>query len=193
MKPGHHGTTFALILACSGLVACADAPNRPAPVFLNGRPGMTAARSAAAKPATPESRVVVVGPGQSLGEIAEANHVPKQAIIAANHLSPPYKLKNGQMLRLPVSVAVSAPSRDKAAAVASGRSRHSTVLADTRSSKHATSEEVIPLDDPALPSTTGSAATPAQSAASDQTTWVSPAPTTPSPRGATTSADTVKR
>jgi LysM repeat protein len=193
MKPGHHGTTFALILACSGLVACADAPNRPAPVFLNGGPGMTAARSAAAKPATPESRVVVVGPGQSLGEIAEANHVPKQAIIAANHLSPPYKLKNGQMLRLPVSVAVSAPSRDKAAAVASVRSRHPTVLADTRSSKHATSEEVIPLDDPALPSTTGSAATPAQSAASDQTTWVSPAPTTPSPRGATTSADTVKR
>ena len=177
MKVGrYHGKAVALILACSGLVACADAPNNPAPVFLNGGSGMTATRSAAAKPAAPDSRFVIVGPGQSLGGIAEANHVSKQAVIAANHLSPPYKLKIGQTLRLPVSVAGSTPKRDKAAAVAPIRSRHATVLADTRSSKHVVSEEVIPLDDPAAPGTTGSAATPTHSAASDQTTWVSPAP-----------------
>ena len=167
MKPGHHGTTFALILACSGLAACSDEPIRPAPVFLNGGPGMSATRSAAAKPATPDSRFVIVGPGQSLGGIAEANHVPKQAIIAANHLSPPYKLKNGQMLRLPVSVTASVSSRDKAAGNEPMRSRHATVLADTRSSKHVAPEEVIPLDDPTPPRTAGSSATPANSAASD--------------------------
>jgi LysM repeat protein len=184
MKRGRQYGVASFLLSCGVLAACSDEPIRPAPVFLNGGPGMAATRSSAAKPATPDSRFVVVGPGQSLGGIAEANHVPKQAIIAANHLSPPYKLKNGQMLRLPVSVAVLAPSRDKATAVASGRSRHSTVLADTRSSKHVAPEEVIQLDDPTPPRTAGSAATPAHSNASDQTTWVSPAPATPSPSGA---------
>jgi hypothetical protein len=156
----HHGTTFALILACSGLAACTDAPSQPAPVFLNGGPGMTATRSAATKAATPDSRFVIVGPGQSLGGIAEANHVPNQAIIAANHLSPPYKLKIGQMLRLPVSVTASVSSRDKTAAVEPIRSRHATVLADTQSSKHAASEEIIPLDDPASPSPAATAEVP---------------------------------
>jgi LysM repeat protein len=188
-----HGLAFALIAACSGLAACTDAPSQPAPVFLNGGPGMAAARSAAAKPTTPDTRFVIVGPGQSLGGIAEANHLSKQAIIAANHLSPPYKLKDGQTLRLPVSVAASVPRRDKVAGVAPRRSQRSTVLADTRSSKHATSEEVIPLDDPASPSMAGSAEKPAFSASSDQTTWVSPAPATPSPSGAPASADTAKR
>jgi murein DD-endopeptidase MepM/ murein hydrolase activator NlpD len=156
---------------------------------------MTTTRSAAAKPATPDSRFVIVGPGQSLGGIAEANHVPKQAIIAANHLSPPYKLKIGQMLRLPVSVAAAVPSRDKGAAVASVRSRHAAIPADTRSAasgKHAAPEEVIPLDDPTPPSIGGSTATTAHSAARDQTTWVSPAPAT-LPSGATGSADIAKR
>src|SRR5690242_4607788 len=149
MKPGrHHGTTFAVILACSGLVACADEPISPAPVFLNGGPGMAATRSGAAKPTTADTRFVIVGPGQSLGAIAEANHVSKQAVIAANHLSAPYKLKIGQTLRLPVSVAVSTPRHDKVAAAAPRRSRHSTVLAQMRSSKPVASEEVIPLDDP---------------------------------------------
>jgi len=185
MKTGpHHRTTFALILACSGLVACADAPIKPAPVFLNGGPGISATGSAATKASTPDSRFVMVGPGQSLGGIAEANHVSKQAIIGANHLSPPYKLKIGQTLRLPVSVAASTPKRDKAVAVAPVPSRHATVLADTRSSKHVASEEVIPLDDPTPPRTAGSAATPARSSASDQTTWVNPEPAIPSPSGA---------
>ena len=182
MKPGHHGT-FAVILACSGLVACADEPITPAPVFLNGGPGMAVARSAAAKPTTPDRRFIIVGPGQSLGAIAETSHVSKQAIIAANHLSPPYKLKVGQTLRLPVSVAASVPSRQKVAAVPK-RSQHATVLADTRSSKPVASEEMIPLDDPTPPRIAGSAATPAHSAGHDQTIWVSPAPATPSASGA---------
>jgi LysM repeat protein len=157
MKPGrYHGTTFALILACSGLVACADAPIRLAPVFLNGGPGMAAARSAATKAATPDNRFVIVGPGQSLGVIAEANHVPKQAIIAANHLSPPYKLKIGQTLRLPVSVAASGSSREKVAAVP----KRPTVLADTRSSKPVASEEVIPLDETTSSTSTATDAAP---------------------------------
>jgi LysM repeat protein len=95
-----------------------------------------------------------------LGGIAEANHVSEQAIIAANHISPPYKLKIGQTLRLPVSVAASVPSRDKAAVVAPRRSRHPTVLADTQSSKHAASEEIIPLDDPASPGPAATAEVP---------------------------------
>src|SRR6185437_14694410 len=59
--------TVALLLACSGLAACTDAPSQPAPVFLNGGLGNTATRSAAAKRIPPESRFVIVGTGQLLG------------------------------------------------------------------------------------------------------------------------------
>ena len=194
MKRGRqYGVAVSLLLTSGVLVACADEQVRPAPVFLNGGPGMAATRSAAATPTKPDTRFVIIGPGQSLGGIAEANHVPKQAIIAANHLSPPYKLKIGQTLRLPVSMAALVPSRDKAAAVAPRGSRHSTVLANTRSStsgKRAAPEEVIPLDDPTPPNT---AATPAHSPASGQTTWVNPATAAPLPSEATGSADTAKR
>jgi LysM repeat protein len=197
MKAGrHHGTTFAVILACSGLVACADEPIRPAPVFLNGGPGMAATRSAATKAATSDSRFVIVGPGQSLGGIAEANHVSKQAVIAANHLSAPYKLKIGQTLRLPVSAVVSRPRQDKVVALAPRRSRHSTVVADIRSpdrGKHRGSEEIIPLDDPTPPRVAGFPATTAHPGASDQTTWVSPAPAVPSPDRAALSEESAGR
>ena len=96
-----YGVLVSLLLPCSVVVACSDEPIRAAPVFLNG----ATTRPAAAKPATSDARFVIVGAGQSLGGIAEANHVSKQAIIAANHLSAPYTLKIGQTLRLPVSVA----------------------------------------------------------------------------------------
>src|SRR5215469_10321081 len=92
-----NGVAVALLLIGGVVVSCTDGPNRPAPVFLNG----ATTKPAAAKPTTPDTRFVIVGPGQSLGGIAEANHVPKQAIIAANRLSPPYKLKSGQVLRIP--------------------------------------------------------------------------------------------
>ena len=189
------GVTVALLLAI-GLAACTDAPSQPAPVFLNGGLGNTATRSAAAKPIPPDSRFVIVGPSQSLGGIAEANHVSKQAIISANHLSPPYKLKIGQTVRLPVSVAASTPRHDNVAAAAPRRSRHSTVLADTRSperEKRRGSEEIIPLDDPTPPRIAASAAAAARSGTSDQTTWVSPAPAAPSRTGATASSETAKQ
>jgi murein DD-endopeptidase MepM/ murein hydrolase activator NlpD len=115
---------------------------------------MAAARSAAAKPATPDSRLVVVGPGQSLGGIAEANHVPKQAIIAVNHLPPPYKLKIGQVLKIPVAAIVTTATHSKTVAMPPAPSRHTTILADTQSAargKRLASEALIPLDDPASP------------------------------------------
>jgi LysM repeat protein len=149
-----HGLAFALIAACSGLAACTDAPSQPAPVFLNGGPGMAAARSAAAKPTTPDTRFVIVGPGQSLGGIAEANHLSKQAIIATNHLSPPYKLKIGQVLKIHVAAMANTATHSKTVAAPS---RHTTILADTQSAargKRLASEALIPLDDPASPAET---------------------------------------
>jgi hypothetical protein len=179
-----YGVLVSLLLPCSVVVACSDEPIRAAPVFLNG----ATTRPAAAKPATSDARFVIVGAGQSLGGIAEANHVSKQAIIAANHLSAPYKLKIGQTLRLPVSVAEVVPSQYKAARVAPRASRHPTVLADTRSStsgKRTAREEVIPLDDPAPPNISGSAATSPHSPTPGQTTWVNPPAAASSSSGAT--------
>ena len=48
------------------------------------------------------SRYIIVQPGQSVTRIAQAYHVPAQAIIAANHLTPPYKLKVGGRLEVPL-------------------------------------------------------------------------------------------
>ena len=86
-----------------------------------------------------------------MGTIAEANHVSKQAIIAANHLSPPYKLKIGQVLKIPVAAAATTATHSKTVAASPAPSRHTTILADTQSaarSKHLASEELIPLDEP---------------------------------------------
>ncbi|HEY1797076.1 MAG TPA: M23 family metallopeptidase [Stellaceae bacterium] len=48
-----------------------------------------------------EQRMIVVERGQSLGRIAERYHIPKHAIIGANHLKPPYDIEIGQRLVLP--------------------------------------------------------------------------------------------
>ncbi len=45
--------------------------------------------------------MIVVERGESLGRIAERYHVPKRAIIEANHLQPPYDVAIGQRLVLP--------------------------------------------------------------------------------------------
>src|SRR5437870_1097867 len=97
----------AVVLVLSGLLAsCAEVGDGPAPVFMKGGgPGIVGEREmrmpgrSAAGPA--EARTITVERGQSLGRIAEAYHVPKQAIIAANHLEPPYKLKMGARLVIP--------------------------------------------------------------------------------------------
>jgi len=152
MKRGRqYGVAASLLLACGVLVACADGPIRPAPVFLNGAGPGTAATRSAAKPTIPETRFVIVGPGQSVGGIAEANHVSKQAVIAANHLSPPFKLKIGQALKIPVAAAATTVARSKTLAASPTAPQHPTVLAAQSAvrGKRVASEELIPLDDPA--------------------------------------------
>jgi LysM repeat protein len=182
-KRSRRALGITLMFVCSALTACTELSSGPAPVLMNGR-AAAPTNSSAAKANPPDARFVTVRAGQSLGGIAETNHVSKQAIIAANHLSPPYKLKIGLRLAIPAAVAESAAKRGKAATAAPTRSRQSTVTADNRSparAKRATSGEIIPLDDPASPST---AATPVTSSA-DRTTWVSPQPTTASRLGTT--------
>jgi LysM repeat protein len=51
--------------------------------------------------AGPEARHVVVQAGQSISRISKAYRVPKSALIAANHLDSPYKIKAGQSLVVP--------------------------------------------------------------------------------------------
>src|ERR1051325_7912854 len=172
-KRSRRALGITLMFVCSALTACTESSG-PAPVLMNGRAAAPTNRSAA-KANPPDARFVTVRAGQSLGGIAETNHVSKQAIITANHLSPPYKLKIGLRLAIPAAVAESAAKRGERAPAAPTRSRQSTVTADNRSparAKRATSGEIIPLDDPASPST---AATPVTSSA-DRTTWVSPQP-----------------
>ena len=53
--------------------------------------------------AGPEARQIVVEDGQSISRIAARYRVPKAAIIAANRLEPPYKIKPGQRLVIPGS------------------------------------------------------------------------------------------
>src|SRR5260370_1316806 len=92
----------AAAVGLAGLVgACASGPApEPAPVILNGAgPGVLGQTSIAPRPG--EARQIVVRPGQSLGGIAHAYHVPPRAIIAANHLTPPYQVQIGQRLLIP--------------------------------------------------------------------------------------------
>src|SRR5260370_30550526 len=97
----------AAALALSGLLAAwGEVGDEPAPVFMKGGgPGIVGEGEAGLPgrlgAGPPEARTITVERGQSLGSIAEANHVPKQAIIAANHLTPPYKLKTGGHLLIP--------------------------------------------------------------------------------------------
>jgi murein DD-endopeptidase MepM/ murein hydrolase activator NlpD len=69
---------------------------------------------AACAPATPPAPVVTAPPppqpiiverGQTLSGIAHAYHVPMLALADANHLSPPYRIRAGQTLIVPVSAA----------------------------------------------------------------------------------------
>jgi LysM repeat protein len=48
-----------------------------------------------------EPRQIIVQPGQSVSLIAAKYQVPQRAIIAANDLTPPYKIKIGQQLLVP--------------------------------------------------------------------------------------------
>jgi LysM repeat protein len=96
---------------------------------------------------------VVVQPGQSLDAIALAFRVAKREIIAANHLVPPYVVKAGTTLLIPVSparaVAKAKPTpKPTVSAEASAKPvQTARVAATPRSAKPKAPEpQVIPLD-----------------------------------------------
>ncbi|MBV9825617.1 MAG: M23 family metallopeptidase [Alphaproteobacteria bacterium] len=93
----------AAVIALTSLVgACAWNTTAPAPV--EQRDGMPEAAPSPFIPPPPprvESRRIVVRPSQSLRGIAHAYHVSERALIAANHLRPPYKIEIGQRLLIP--------------------------------------------------------------------------------------------
>src|SRR3954468_20544454 len=89
-----------IAISLAGLVAgCAGDQAGPAPVYL--KTGQAVGADAAPPPPRRQGQRVVVRPGQSLRGIAGAYHVSERSIIAANRLSPPYKLKAGASLLIP--------------------------------------------------------------------------------------------
>ncbi len=146
---------IALLLSCGGLLAaCAAGPKTSALGSAQGVPATVTGPQSAAGPG--ETRYIVVRPGQSLGRVAEAYHVPRQAIIAANHLTPPYSLKAGARLAIPLVAAqagkqpVSGASVALSAPAPANSGRADRVSTPSRHAKVRLSEpEVIPLDDPA--------------------------------------------
>jgi len=95
---------IATVAILAGFVgACADQTGTPAPVYMKGGPTMGAAPAALAPPAPihREARQITVQRGQSLNGVARDYHVKPAAIVAANHLSPPYELKTGAKLVIP--------------------------------------------------------------------------------------------
>jgi murein DD-endopeptidase MepM/ murein hydrolase activator NlpD len=87
-----------LVVILAALVGACAPQTDPAPVFLKG----SAEPLPPPMPPPPKpTRQIVVQRGQSLGGIAQAYHVPKSAIIAANGLRPPYELQAGAHLIIP--------------------------------------------------------------------------------------------
>ncbi len=145
-------------IALAGLVAaCAGSPQNPAPVVMGGTAPRVVAEPrvgqvGAALPRA-DARRVVVEHGQSLGGIAHAHHVSTQAIIAANHLTPPYKIAAGQQLLIPGAAEAPKPMPPALAAATPA----------APSAQGHPPPEIIPLDGPA----SASKAPPASSAAEE--------------------------
>jgi len=183
---------IAVTASCALLVgACAPRQDTPAPVYING-----SAQTAPAAPTSSPSRVagrptgtryVLVEPGQSLVRIAQAYHVPKEAIITANRLSPPYELKAGSRLVIPpasMGPIVEQASPAKPALSVPPASDPRRVNASSRQARGRHKQpEVIPLDDPApaAPSVARSQAKPMTSEATSAP-WLSPSPVEPDPQ-----------
>src|SRR3954451_5769514 len=103
----------AAAFALAGVVTgCAGDQAGPAPVYL--RNGMAEGAPVSSPAPRRETQRIVVRPGQSLKGIARAYRVPERTIIAANHLTPPYKLKIGASLVIPGAIA-EAPIQQAAA------------------------------------------------------------------------------
>jgi LysM repeat protein len=142
---GHHRKfgprTISLALMLILVASCApSAPNPPEPAKI-GVPPLTAGPPVGSEPkaALGAGRTITVKSGQSLGGIAEAYHVSKRAIIAANRLQPPYELKTGARLLIPASKAGASANGDKP--------HHSRGSAPSAHAvKASESPEVIPLD-----------------------------------------------
>ena len=69
--------------------------------------GQTGPMAHTAAPAVPAEKqiYVIVQRGQSLDRIAREYRVAKQEIIAANHLKPPFQVKPGAVLVIPLGAA----------------------------------------------------------------------------------------
>jgi murein DD-endopeptidase MepM/ murein hydrolase activator NlpD len=141
-KFGRHGIIRAApaILLAGLVAACSGSATNPAPVVLRGTAPPGFAEGAPMSPPTARPRVegqrIVVGHGQSLSGIAQAYHVTVREIIAANHLTPPYKIEAGQHLLIPGTVVLRQPplaAAPPAAPIAQGHPP----------------PEIIPLDGPA--------------------------------------------
>jgi LysM repeat protein len=131
----------ALALTCGTfLTACVQGPQNSVPVEMSAHP-----------PAAPEeTRYIVVQRGQSVGRIAESYHVSQQAIIAANHLAPPYRLNAGARLAIPGSVVQPETQPTQSTKEVASSAPGSAKPAQARNAKIRHAEpEVIPLDDPA--------------------------------------------
>jgi murein DD-endopeptidase MepM/ murein hydrolase activator NlpD len=98
------------VIAILGLLAaCAPVVRGPAPVVYGGAySGAHGPTAPGALPSSPLPASVVVQPGQSLSIIAHTYHLAWPALAAANHLSPPYRVKPGQRLIIPASGAYAA-------------------------------------------------------------------------------------
>jgi LysM repeat protein len=126
--------TLMLVASCSPPV-----PNPPESSNISPPPP-TATSSVRSEPkaATGAGRTITVKAGQSLGGIAKTYHVSKQALIAANHLHPPYELTTGARLIVPASTV--APARGIKPHGAQGSTK------PAHAAKPSEPPEVIPLD-----------------------------------------------
>jgi murein DD-endopeptidase MepM/ murein hydrolase activator NlpD len=117
-KFARHGIFRAVpAIALAGLAAaCAWGPPNPAPVVMGSTAPPVVAEPVGGPAARVEGRRIVVERGQSLSMIAHAYHVSAQAIIAANHLTSPYKIEAGKSLLIPGAADAPIPMPPLAAA-----------------------------------------------------------------------------
>jgi len=87
----------ALVAACVPTSPILEAVNEAAPEATAASDNKPVSTPAAKRGA----RGIVVRDGQSLSRIAAEYDIPQRAIIAANQLTPPYKIKTGQTVMLP--------------------------------------------------------------------------------------------
>jgi LysM repeat protein len=148
-RRGLRGAVAAVMLG--GLAAaCSGTPGEPAPVFMKGgAPGVAATGMAPAVVGRPpivtgplpraamprETRQITVQRGQSVGSLAGEYHVSKQAIIAANHLEAPYKIKIGTRLVIPAAAAPPVQQAMVPAPMASGPGGSAGAATGTRVSR----------------------------------------------------------